>query len=198
MRSLRVDLRIADPDGKIDPMPYRQLFSPVRVAIKSNDTYEFELDLAGGWYLEITLSGNEINGVLTYCKLPIPYSLVDVNGKSTRTNLDGRFNIKVDEMEELHISIIVPVQVCKTLHKFLEAEERKEPKISLAEFLKAPSTKISEYMKLMSTRKEAWRKVAKNIDLESDPIVILLKLWLASILRMAEQAKRSSESESDR
>ena len=115
MRSVSVTLRIAD-EGKIDPMPFRPF--PVEMMIRSDDGCSFKLDLAGGWYLEIKLTSKRVvEGFLTYCKLPIPHSLVHVNGKDARTDLDGRFRVEVGDAEELHVDIIVPIQVCDALHE---------------------------------------------------------------------------------
>ncbi|RLF09151.1 MAG: hypothetical protein DRJ69_05160, partial [Thermoprotei archaeon] len=164
MRSINVTLRIADPE-KLDPMPFGSLSLPMRMVIKSGDGYNFELDLAGGWLLKITLSDGEVRGFLSYCKLPIPHSLVYVNGKSARTDLDGRFRVAVDEVEELHVDVIVPVQVCDALHKFLEAEKCKEPKMSLTDFLKISHVDIfRKYEELMDARRKRWRKVAASIN----------------------------------
>ena len=195
MKSLSVRLRIAESFPKrLDPMPFRELW-PVRTTVKSDGSYDFELDLAGGWRLEITLSDSKVKGLLTYCKLPIPHSLVYVNGKSTRTDLDGRFKVEVGDAEELHVDIIVPIQVCDALHEFLEAEKCKEPKMSLTDFLKTSHVDIfRKYEELMDARRKRWRKVAASINLESDPMALLLKAWLAGILKMAEQAKKKAGS----
>ena len=192
MRSVSVTLRIAD-EGKIDPMPFRPF--PVEMMIRSDDGCSFKLDLAGGWYLEIKLTDNGVvKGFLTYCKLPIPHSSVRVNDKNTTTDLDGRFEVEVGDAEELHIDITVPVQVCDALHEFLKAEECKKPKASLVDWLGTPGKVWELFRKCEESKTKRWRKVAAGINLESNHMALLLKAWLASILKMAEQAKKKAES----
>jgi len=120
-----------------------------------------------------------------------------VNGKDARTDLDGRFRVEVGDVEELHISITVPIQVCDTLHEFLKAEEYKKPKASSIDWLRTPGEVRELFRKYEESMRERWRKVAASINLESDPMTLLLKAWLAGILKMAEQAKKKAGSEQE-
>ena len=199
-----------------DPMPARSFLpiEPIWMAVESDGTCSFELDLAGGWRLEFTLTSDGIiSGTITYRYLPVPYSSVYVNDKIARTDLEGKFETKVSNTEELHIRVVVPTQVSDALHEFFKKEheffEKKREQIEaemggIRGFFERYMEVIRRLKRverdLVSTRVERWKEEAKKIklELESDPFVPLLKLWLASILEMVRRTKKETDKEHEK